>query len=55
MKRLRYSSNIQGLCLTAAEEPSSVEEAMRSTPWKEAMDAEMESIRENTSRRTQGP
>lgn len=35
------------LCLSAAEEPDSVEAALADTAWKKAMEAEMESITEN--------
>lgn len=36
-----------GLCLLAAEEPASVEEALSEAPWRQAMEEEMESIRSN--------
>lgn len=36
-----------GVCLVAAQEPSSVEEALGEDCWKQAMKAEMQSIEEN--------
>lgn len=36
-----------GVCLTAAEEPRSVEEAMKEACWRSAMQTEMQSIEEN--------
>lgn len=42
-RTLEYS----GLCLSAAEEPSSVEDALSEPAWRAAMEAEMESIRDN--------
>uniref|UniRef100_A0ACD5YKV7 Uncharacterized protein n=3 Tax=Avena sativa TaxID=4498 RepID=A0ACD5YKV7_AVESA len=43
VRMLEYS----GLCLSAAEEPASVEEALAEPAWRNAMEAEMESIRSN--------
>jgi hypothetical protein len=43
MTNVEYS----GLCLVAAEEPASVEEAMTEKCWREAMQAEMQSIEQN--------
>uniref|UniRef100_A0ACD5TXY1 Uncharacterized protein n=1 Tax=Avena sativa TaxID=4498 RepID=A0ACD5TXY1_AVESA len=40
---LEYS----GLCLVAAEEPASVELALKEACWKQAMDEELSSIRDN--------
>jgi hypothetical protein len=36
-----------GLCLLAAEEPRSVEEAMTEQCWREAMESEMQAIESN--------
>lgn len=36
-----------GVCFVAAEEPSSVEEALVEECWREAMKSEMESIQSN--------
>ena len=36
-----------GLCLLAADEPVSVEEALEDKCWRKAMEAELESIEEN--------
>lgn len=38
-----------GLCLLAADEPISVEQALEETCWKNAMEAELQSIRENNT------
>src|SRR5207244_1636297 len=38
-----------GLCLLEVEEPASVEEALDDPAWKEAMQAEMESISANNT------
>jgi hypothetical protein len=35
------------LCLSAAEEPASVDEALEQAPWRNAMEEEMNSIRAN--------
>jgi len=43
MTNVEYS----GLCLVGAEAPSSVEEAMTAKSWREAMQAEMQSIEQN--------
>ena len=42
---LEYS----GLCLSAAEEPASVEDALDEPAWRSAMEAEMDSIRSNST------
>jgi hypothetical protein len=36
-----------GMCLLAADEPSSVDEALEEKCWREAMQAELQSIHEN--------
>jgi hypothetical protein len=36
-----------GLCLLAADEPASVGEALKDDCWKNAMNAELQSISEN--------
>ena len=36
-----------GLCLLAADEPASIEQALGEQCWREAMAAELQSIKEN--------
>ena len=43
VQNFKYS----GLCFLAAEEPRSVDEALSEKCWREAMDAEMNSIQSN--------
>jgi hypothetical protein len=43
MQGFEYS----GVCLTAYDEPASVEQALSEDCWKRAMEAEMQSIEEN--------
>jgi hypothetical protein len=38
-----------GLCLLAADEPMSVEQALEETCWKDAMEAELQAIRDNNT------
>jgi hypothetical protein len=38
-----------GLCLLAADEPASVDEALEEDCWKDAMKAELQSINENNT------
>jgi hypothetical protein len=38
-----------GLCLLAADEPVSVEQALEETCWKDAMQAELQAIRDNNT------
>ena len=42
---LEYS----GLCLSAAEEPASIDDALEEPAWRSAMEVEMESIRSNNT------
>jgi len=45
LEEAKYS----GLCLLAVDEPVSVEHPLEQSCWKEAMDAELKSIRENNT------
>ncbi|WVZ62734.1 hypothetical protein U9M48_012444 [Paspalum notatum var. saurae] len=45
IQNLEYS----GLCLLAADEPRSVEQALQEKCWKQAMEAELEAIHENNT------
>ncbi|XP_066341937.1 uncharacterized protein [Miscanthus floridulus] len=42
-----HDMEYSGLCLVAAEEPRSVEEAMKEQCWRQAMQVEMQAIEEN--------
>ena len=44
-----YDYEYSGLCLLAADEPDGVEEALWENCWKEAMNAELQSISENNT------
>jgi hypothetical protein len=52
MPNPRYAEELElgeldELCMSAAEEPSSVDEALEQAPWRNAMEEEMRCIREN--------
>ena len=45
MEDFEYS----GICLLAADEPASVEQALEETCWKNAMEAELQAVRDNNT------